>query len=1023
MTYSLHQLAYFAHQLTRRAASTSMDRMAGALLDAQVDLNPHQIDAALFATSNPLSKGAILADEVGLGKTIEAGLLIAQKWAERKRRILVITPANLRKQWHQELADKFGIAASLLEAKSYRQAIREGATNPFDANGSAATVFICSYQFAAGKAEDVQSVPWDLVVIDEAHRLRNVYKPENKTARILREALTLPHKVLLTATPLQNSLLELYGLVSFVDERVFGDLDSFRAQFGQPGGQLRDAASRVCQMSTLKNRIAPICKRTLRRQVEAYVKYTRRIPLLQEFVPGADETKLYNYVSEFLQRPSLYALPNSQRQLITLVLRKLLASSTFAIAGALETLITRLGQTLDEKAVSTDLADELDQDYEALDELADERRNETEATADGSPMVSTAAEIAAIRSEVSELESFRNLAVSITENAKGTALLQALKIAFKKLDELDAAKKAIVFTESRRTQDYLLKLLADTEYGPGVVLFNGSNSDTKAKEIYAAWVAKHAGTDRVTGSRTADTRAALVDYFREQGSIMIATEAGAEGINLQFCSMVINYDLPWNPQRIEQRIGRCHRYGQKHDVVVVNFLNRDNEADRRVYQLLAQKFQLFDGVFGASDEVLGAVESGVDFERRIAEIYQTCRHPEAIHTAFEQLQLDLAGEISDAMLNARKALLENFDEDVQERLRLRNRDVCASLGKLERLLMRFTRAALSGHADFDEDDTGFVLYKLPSFLAYPQITQISTDSGQEHNLRESAKSADEMIFPLGRYELPRRSPEAHIYRMAHPLARGLIDHAQRAPLSPSKLVLDYEAYGAKVSVVEGLRGKNGVLMVQHLQIQSLGVTEEHLLAAATDAAGTPYDQDITDRLLSIPGRATPLPRVDHAPVQQSLSSDLAPAQQNILDFAAANVPIPPALRQQIDQQKSRIITDLESRNLGFFSQESEKLDAWADDLKVGLEREIKELDRQIKEARSKSKGAATLADKLQAQKEQRDLEGQRDKKRRELFNRQDEIQAMRDQLIEELESQLSQKISQRTLFVCEWEVA
>lgn len=988
MSYSPHQQAYFAHQLTRRAASNSMDRMAGALLDAQVDLNPHQIDAALFATSNPLSKGAILADEVGLGKTIEAGLLIAQKWAERKRRILVITPANLRKQWHQELADKFGIGASLLEAKSYRQAIKDGAVNPFDVAGNGATVLICSYQFAAGKAKDVQSVPWDLVVIDEAHRLRNVYKPENKTARILRDALTVPHKVLLTATPLQNSLLELYGLVSFVDERVFGDLESFRAQFGQ----LKDAAS----FDALKNRISPICKRTLRRQVEAYVKYTRRIPMLQEFVPGIDETNLYNYVSEFLQRPSLYALPNSQRQLITLVLRKLLASSTFAIAGALETLIKRLGQTLDEKAASTDLAEELDQDYEALDELADE----IDSASASSTKATTEAEITSIRAEISELESFRNLAVSITENAKGTALLQALNVAFKKLDELGAAKKAIVFTESRRTQDYLLKLLAGTEHGPGVVLFNGTNSDTRARQIYAEWIERHAGTDRVSGSRTADTRAALVDFFREQGSIMIATEAGAEGINLQFCSMVINYDLPWNPQRIEQRIGRCHRYGQKHDVVVVNFLNRDNDADRRVYQLLAQKFQLFDGVFGASDEVLGAVESGVDFERRIAEIYQTCRHPEAIHTAFEQLQLDLAGEISDAMLNARKALLENFDEDVQERLRLRNMDARASLGKLERLLMRFTRAALNGNASFDHDDTGFLLTALPNGVQDGTTT----------------------VIPLGRYELPRRSEEAHIYRMAHPLAQALIDQTKRAPLPPSKLVLDYEAYGAKVSVVEGLRGKSGVLMVQHFQIESLGATEEHLLAAATDAGGMVYDQDITDRLLSMPGRAAPLPRVDNTPIQQSLSDDLAPAQQNMLDFAAANVPIPSALQQQIDQQKTRVITDLESRNLSFFSQETEKLDAWADDLKVGLEREIKELDRQIKETRTKSKGAATLADKLQAQKEQRDLEGLRDKKRRELFNRQDEIQARRDQLIEELEAQLGQKISQRTLFSCEWEV-
>lgn len=988
MKYSPHQLSYFAHQLTRRAASNSMDRMAGALLDAQVDLNPHQIDAALFATSNPLSKGAILADEVGLGKTIEAGLLIAQRWAERKRRILVITPANLRKQWHQELADKFGIAASILEAKSFRQAIKDGIANPFDAAGNGATTLICSYQFAAGKAKEVQAVPWDLVVIDEAHRLRNVYKPENKTARTLRDALTLPHKVLLTATPLQNSLLELYGLVSFVDERVFGDLESFRAQFGQ----LKDASS----FDGLKNRIQPICKRTLRRQVEAYVKYTRRIPLLQEFIPGTDETRLYNYISEYLQRETLCALPNSQRQLITLVLRKLLASSTFAIAGALETLAKRLRQTLDEKVASIDLAEELDQDYEALDELADE----IDVASAGNTTAATEAEIAAIKSEISELESFRNLAISITENAKGTALLQALNVAFKKLEELGAAKKAIVFTESRRTQDYLLNLLAGTEYGSGVVLFNGTNSDPKARQIYTEWIKRHAGTDRVTGSRTADTRAALVDYFRDEsgkgGSIMIATEAGAEGINLQFCSMVINYDLPWNPQRIEQRIGRCHRYGQKHDVVVVNFLNRDNEADRRVYQLLAQKFQLFDGVFGASDEVLGAVESGIDFERRIAEIYQTCRHPEAIHTAFEQLQLDLAGEISDAMLNARKVLLENFDEDVQERLRLRNQDARASLGRLERLLMRFTRAALNGHADFDADDTGFHLKALPD--------------GVLGNI------------PLGRYELPRRSEEAHIYRMAHPLAQALIDRAQRAALPPSKLVLDYEAYGGKISVVEELRGKTGVLMVQHLRLQSLGATEEHLLAAAMDASGTIYDQDITERLLGLPGHAEILPRADAATVQTPLSDELAQAQQNMLDFAAANVAIPPALQQQIDQQKSRLMNDLEARNLSFFSQETEKLDAWADDLKVGLEREIKDLDRQIKEARTKSKGAATLSDKLQVQKEQRDLEAQRDKKRRELFNRQDEIQARRDQLIDELERQLGQQITQRVLFCCEWEV-
>lgn len=985
-TYSPHQLAYFAHQLTRRAAADSMDRMAGALLDAQVDLNPHQIDAALFATSNPLSKGAILADEVGLGKTIEAGLLIAQRWAERKRRILVIAPANLRKQWHQELADKFGITAAVLEAKSFKQAIKDGASNPFDAP----CVLITSYQFASGKAKEVQSVPWDLVVIDEAHRLRNVYKPDNKTARTLKDALISAPKVLLTATPLQNSLLELYGLVSFVDEKVFGDLDSFRSQFGS----VKDAAS----FDALKRRIEPVCKRTLRRQVEAYVKYTKRIPLLQEFVPGADETDLYNLVSEYLQRDSLFALPNSQRQLITLVLRKLLASSTFAIAGALESLAKRLRQTLDEKAASLDLAEELDQDFEGLDELADEIDRLEEQESQAGNKSKTEKEILAIKAEIIELELFRDLAVSITENAKGLALLQALNVAFDKLQELGAAQKAIIFTESRRTQDYLLGLLAKTPYAPGVVLFNGTNNDARSKEVYAAWMQKHAGTDRISGSRSADTRAALVEYFKEQGSIMIATEAGAEGINLQFCSMVINYDLPWNPQRVEQRIGRCHRYGQKHDVVVVNFLNKENEADRRVYELLALKFKLFDGVFGASDEVLGAVESGVDFERRIAEIYQTCRHPEQIQSAFQQLQDDLAGEISDAMLHARKALLENFDEDVQERLRLRDQAAKASLGRLERLLMRFTQAALPHHAAFDEDGAGFVLRALPADIADGAPNEI----------------------PLGRYELPRRTEDAHIYRLQHPLAQRLITFAKGQPLSPAKLHMHYDSYGAHVGVVKQLIGRSGILAVSLLSVESLGSKEDYLLLAAQDDTGAVHDAETVEKLLSIPAHAVDLPPSQGT--SHTTSADVVTADQPVLDFTAPHIPLHSALEQELGRQKMTVLSALESRNLASFEQETEKLDTWADDLKVSLEREIKDLDRRIKEVRTLSKGAATLSEKLAAQKEQRDLEAQRDRKRRELFHRQDEIQARRDGLIDELEKQLMQKITAVQLFAAEWEV-
>jgi len=394
---------------------------------------------------------------------------------------------------------------------------------------------------------------------------------------------------------------------------------------------------------------------------------------------------------------------------------------------------TRLQGVLDRPEPPADLTEALDQDYEVLDEEAEEWEG---SVADAAL---TETDRDAIHTEVAELRRYEAMATRIRDNAKGQALVTALHRAFRELDRLQAPRKALIFTESRRTQDYLLGLLADTTYGAGIVLFNGSNTGPEAARIYRDWLARHAGTDRVSGSRTADTRAALVEHFRDRGTVMIATEAGAEGINLQFCSLVINYDLPWNPQRIEQRIGRCHRYGQRFDVVVVNFVDRSNEADRRVYELLEQKFRLFDGVFGASDEVLGAIGSGVDFERRIAEIYQRCRDTETIREGFEQLQLDLAGEIDEAMVKTRDLLLTHFDEQVLERIRAASHE---TRDRFERLFMDLTRAELDGHADFDADN-GFTLHTLPD----PQL------QGQ---------------VPLGRYELPRRSGDAHLYRLGHP---------------------------------------------------------------------------------------------------------------------------------------------------------------------------------------------------------------------------------------------------------------
>ncbi|MBS1943373.1 MAG: DEAD/DEAH box helicase [Bacteroidetes bacterium] len=951
-----HQSQYIAWLLTRRAAGDSVESLASTLVDSQVDLNPHQVEAALFACRNPLSRGVILADEVGLGKTIEAGLVISQRWAERRRRILIIVPANLRKQWHQELQDKFNLQGLILEAKSYNAIRKQERQNPFL---MASGPVICSYQFAKAKADDIKDIEWDLVVLDEAHRLRNVYKTSNVIAKTLKEALERVHsKVLLTATPLQNSLLELYGLVSMIDDRVFGDIDSFRAQFTSQG---RNQA-----FGSLRERLAPVCKRTLRKQVQPYVSYTARKAIVEEFTPSSEEQELSRLVADYLRRPNLKALPEGQRQLISLVLWKLLASSTHAIAGALETMAKRLQGVLDEAPEVVDLTEELDEDYESLDETADEW-SEQEADA----VVRNRDERDALSHEIDELRHFKQLATNIRDNAKGKALLTALDRAFAELDRLGAAKKAIIFTESKRTQEYLLSQLANTPYGDGIVLFNGTNSDARAQAIYKDWIKRHEGTDHITGSKTADTRAALVEHFKERGTVMIATEAGAEGINLQFCSLVINYDLPWNPQRIEQRIGRCHRYGQKFDVVVVNFVDRSNEADARVYELLAQKFQLFEGVFGASDEVLGAIGSGVDFERRIAEIYQDCSKPEEIKARFEQLRLDLSGEISVAMVKTRQILLENFDEEVQEKLRVRAEDSRNTRSKYERMLMDLTRAELGDCAAFD--DEGFNLLRAPAAIASSGLAGIEP----------------------GRYELPRRSGNAHLYRVSHPLALWVASQAKTRQLAAAKLVFDYDAYGNRISTLEPYRGKGGWLTLKLISVDALGNQEQHLLVAATTHDGTTLAEEDPEKLLRLP----------------------AATQEPSLFNAADST-----LLADVETRKLTLLRDINQRNLGYFEQEVQKLDAWADDLKLGLEQQIKEIDREIKEVRRTAATSPTLEEKLSWQKKQRELEGKRTKLRRELFNRQDEVEAQRNDLISQLEVQLQQHVDEQTLFTVEWEL-
>ena len=963
MSLTPHHAKYFAYDLTRRATS-GMDRLSMALFDAAVDLNPHQIEAALFALQSPLSKGVILADEVGLGKTIEAGIVLCQFWAERKRRILVICPASLRKQWAIELEEKFNLPVQVLDARAYREAQRSGRP-PLNEKA----VLILSMNYANALREELKSMVWDLVVIDEAHKLRNAYRPSNKVGQGIRWATEDCRKLLLTATPLQNSLLELYGLSTLIDEHLFGDLNSFRSQYASAGSS----------MSNLRLRLSGFCKRTLRNQVTEYIRYTERRPITRPFTPSDDEHALYEAVSGFLQREDSYALPQRQRHLTALILRKLLASSSVAIAATLDTLRERLKTLRDEKLRDdAEFTEGLIEAEEIEDDLLDEILADPEdAETDTAPR---AVDRQKLREEIDILQRLADWARSIGTDAKTKSLLTALDIGFAQMEKTGAARRALIFTESRRTQDYLKSFLESHGYSGQIVLFNGTNGGPEATEIYEGWVDKNRDTGRASGSRAVDVRTALIEHFRDEASILLATEAAAEGINLQFCSLVINYDLPWNPQRIEQRIGRCHRYGQKHDVVVINFLNERNEADRRVLELLGEKFSLFSGVFGASDEVLGSIESGVDFEKRILAIYQQCRTPEEIDTAFRALQAEMDESIRTRMDDTRRTLFEHFDEDVHQRLRLQLDDAKAQLDRFGQRFWSLTRFMLHDRARFDDAELAFDLEYAPS----PEIA-----TGRYHLISKSSPKAAQESDDGG------EERGQFLYRLSHPLGEHVVDNAKTLITLAAQITFDVSHHPARIHAVEVLRGKSGFLTLTRLVVESYE-REEYLLFSGFDAAGASLDQETMEKLFSCAGQVV------------------------------GDASIPPAEQQRLNAESERhakatVSRSLEQNNV-YFNEAREKLEKWADDMVLSAEKALADTKEQIKVLRRQARQAVTLEEQHAIQQQLQKLEKQQRRQRQDIFKAEDEIMEKRDSLIESLERRLAQHTATDTLFTIRWAV-
>lgn len=923
MISSDYQAKYIAHELERVYANDDVAKLSGLMFDAQIMPAPHQIDAALFALDSPNTRGVIMADEVGLGKTIEAGIVIMQYWAERKRKILIVAPSSLRQQWGQELQEKFNLLAHIIDSKSIK-------SKPITKDG----IYICSYEFANRNIEKL-TTGWDLLVLDEAHKLRNFYANKKGIASAISDiAKGAAKSLLLTATPLQNRLEELYGLVEVVDPSYFHTLDVFKQRYIK--------TDHPYALDDLRARMSKIAKRTLRSDAAKYIKYTNRIARTVMFNPSGEEKQLYELVDDYLQRDRLYAFASSQRHLAALIIRKRLGSSSFAVASTLRKIIARMedeysnGKVRDNRGGLVEFDDLTDEEIESY-----EMSGEIDEFA-----LDSAKERAEFRAEIDELASYAKLAESITSNVKAEHLVEAISLGFSALAS-KAARKAIIFTESTLTQEYIAKTLEAQGFSGKYILFNGNNKSPDANRIYSEWKEKNKDTDLITGIESADRRKALIDKFREDDTqIMIATEAASEGINLQFCSMMINYDLPWNPQRVEQRIGRVHRMGQKYDVVVVNFSNEGNAAERRILDLLENKFNLFKSTFGASNDVLGAIESGLDFERMIGKILNDCRTDDEINNGFKKLQEQFKDEIAAQHHASRSRIFDGLDPHVQDRFQRYSEQATEAFNSFERMFMGLTKYTLRRNATF-EDEHVFNLDTSPVAGAEAGLYFYKTD----------------------------RVPHARQYKYAGDLGEYVRSTAKHTDTPPAALTFSLANSERVSNDVKKLAGTTGTITVQQvtfpMKAGAADMSESYIIAAGETADGTMLDTE---------------------------------ACHDILELAVTNAkeqPITPTpdlmayMKQQVDDRHEEV----KGRNTESYLDKKDLLERQYKDKIVEYEMKVDKLETKVREKQKQERQAGSAAERLKIASEVQVLRKKARTLNREKYDMED---SMDDEITEKI---------------------
>ncbi|MEG0892411.1 MAG: DEAD/DEAH box helicase [Oscillospiraceae bacterium] len=588
----MQQTPFHAYYTARVLDSLSEDdRFVPVFASSDIQVYPFQIAAASFALRSPYQNGAILCDEAGMGKSHEAMLVISQKWLEGQSRILLVIPnADLLRQW-TELIDRYYTVpyVVLTNRKEWSEAASDENPNAFEQS----VIVITTYDFAADNEAAVSAVRWDLTVFEEASALSPVYQEDNKQAKALKRIAADSFKLLLTGTPIEKNIMDLYGLIWFIDETVLPHEREFLARY------LR----RPENYPELAERVRKYCFRTLRSQAKAYAKVPERILITDEYVPSQPEQRLYELLYAYINKPDKRAFPEMKQYDLALRLLSLQSSSTAAILQTIRGVIKRL---------------------------------ETMQDAQG---------------ELAQWQEIQSVADSIKLDSKTEKLFTALQRGFALMKRCGANRKAVIFTESVETQKMLHTLLCQNYK---TLQYNGSAD-------YSA-----------------------IQNFKEGGEILLTTDNGAKGFNLEEAAFVVHYDLPYNTLKMEQRIDRCQRLGQENDVLSLAFINKDNFSDVRKLELVNKRTLVTDGVFGVSDEVIGGFTDDLNEAFRV--ISERSRTKAQIESEHQQTLLQHETQNRQLVSAAEDVLFTTFTRELADKVKLTPRYISEKAAEINAAL-------------------------------------------------------------------------------------------------------------------------------------------------------------------------------------------------------------------------------------------------------------------------------------------------------------------------------------------------